>query len=187
MKSDREHDGLVGPVQAVVIELEDCSEQEGDQTFGPRTPLLTLRYDVGGKRVGERSYSSLHRESAAGDCVATNDTEGKIGALFCFANGRFLNKVMPTYDDNNRIIKELFCDALGNPSYQREHEYDLRGNPIRMTYAKMDGTISDKLKYENEYDSVGNLIKTTILRWSTENGNSFYKPTTITHRTITYY
>ena len=42
MKSDREHDGLVGPFQAVIIELEDCLEQEGDQTFGPRTPLLTL-------------------------------------------------------------------------------------------------------------------------------------------------
>lgn len=187
MKSDREQDGWFGLVQTVMVELADCSEREGAQTLGPRTPLYTLRYDVHGKRVGERSYSSLHRESAAGDCVATHDTEGNIRALFCFTNGEFLNKVIPTYDDNNRVIKELFCDALGNPRYQREHEYDLRGNPTKMTYTKANGIISDKLKYENEYDASGNLIKVTTLKWSTENGKSFYKPTIIIYRTITYY
>jgi hypothetical protein len=187
MKTQREQEGWLGPVGTVVVEMADFLERGGTQILGPRVPLFTLRYDIKGKRVEEKTYYSLHRESGANDCVTSHDTKGNTSALFCFSNGEFLYKVIPTYDSNKRVIKELFCDAMGNPHYKREHEYDARGNPIEMSHSEVNGTIVNKLKYENEYDSVGNLTKVTVFKWSTSNGESFYKPLMVNYQTITYY
>jgi hypothetical protein len=187
MKTQREQEGWVGSVRSVVVETADFLEQGETQSLGPRVPLFTLRYDIEGKRVGEKTYYSLHMESGSGDCVPSHDAKGNTSALFCFSNGEFLYKVIPTYDSNKRVVQELFCDATGKPHYRREHEYDARGNPIEMSYSEADGTIVNKLKYENEYDSVGNLTKVTVFKWSTGKGESFYKPVMVNYQTLTYY
>jgi hypothetical protein len=76
---------------------------------------------------------------------------------------------------------------MGNPRYARAYKYDDHEHPIEMVYSADGGKIINKLRYENEYDNVGNLIKVTIFRWVTNNGVSFYKPASTHFQTITYY
>jgi hypothetical protein len=187
MKTQREQEGWLGPVRAVVVEMADFLERGGTQTLGPRVPLFTLEYDIQGKLVGEKTCYILHGESGVNDCITRYDTEGNISALFCFSGGEFLYKVIPTYDSNKRVVEELFCDAMGNPRYKREHKYDARGKPVEMSHCEINGTIVNKLKYDNEYDSVGNLIKVTILKLVDHGGKSSYKPVSVHFQTVTYY
>jgi hypothetical protein len=187
MKSDREQDGLVGLVRHVVAEMAVFLEQGQRQTLGARVPLFTLQYNTRGKRVGERNYYYLHGESGVGDFVTHQDKASNKFELFCFSNGEFLYKVIPTYDSNNKVVDELFYEATGNLLYRRMHEYDVRGNPIAMSLIAASGTVIDKLKYENEYDIAGNLIKVTILKWSSQGGELSFKPIMVNYRTITYF
>lgn len=187
MKTDREQEGWLGSVKTVIVEKADFLEEADMPALDSREPLFIVHYDIQGRKVNQNTYYHMHGESNPNDFATNYDTEGNISALFCFSKGEFLYKVIPTYDNNKRVVKELFCDAMGNPHYRRDHEYDVRGNPIEMSYSEANGAIINKLKYDNEYDSVGNLIKVTIHKWVNHGGKPFYKPISIHFQNITYH
>ena len=43
------------------------------------------------------------------------------------------------------------------------------------------------VKYEYKYDAKGNWIKRTTKEWDTKDGRSFYEPSYVTYRRISYY
>ncbi len=186
MKTQREQEGWVGPVRTVAVAMAHFIEEGETQKLGPPVPLFTLRYDIQGRRVGQKTFYSVHREAGPADYVTRYDAKGN-SALFCFSNGEFLYKVIPAYDGNKRLVKELFCDAMGNLRYTRSHKYDARGNAIEMTYSNAKQTIVNRLRYENEYDSLRNLTKTTVFEWTPGGGEPSYKPIMVNYQTINYY
>jgi hypothetical protein len=65
--------------------------------------------------------------------------------------------------------------------------YDEKGNLAESVLYSSDGGVAGKEKNEYVFDTRGNWTRQTKSKWVTENGKSFYKPTDITYRTITYY
>jgi hypothetical protein len=186
MKSQREEEGWLGPVRAVVFEMADFHEEGGTEILGPRMTLYTIRYDVKGDRVGEVTYNSIHGESRADDYIESSDGKSNVRELSYRPDGEHRYKVISTYE-NDKIVEEIYYDVEGVPRYKREHRYDLRGQPVEMIYSESGGMIVNKLRYDNEYDSQGNLTKVTIFKWSTSNGKSCYKPISVHFQNISYY
>jgi hypothetical protein len=185
MKSEREQDGWFGLVQFVVVEMAEYLDQDGRQTLGRRVPLFTLEYDTEGKRVAEKTYYSLHGTSDVNECLLRQSVDGSRNALFCFSGGEFVYKVIQNFDAHGRIVSELFSDIMGKPHHKREQKYDVHGNPVEMSLTTPTGTVVDRIKYENEYDAVDNLIKVKILKWILDDGR--YKPIMVNYQTVTYY
>lgn len=186
MKTDRAKEGWLGPVQTVVVEMADFGEEGGTLSLSRRVKLFTLTYDAQGKRIERKTFYTVHEDSQENLHVTRHDTEGNMIEQTYYQHGEFQYKVFCTYD-NKKLVEEDFYDVMGQLRYTREHKYDDHGNPIEMNYSEASGKIIDKLKYENEYDAVGNLIKVTTSRWVTNNGGDVYKPVSICFQTITYY
>jgi hypothetical protein len=83
--------------------------------------------------------------------------------------------------DGSREFKEEGTDG----SFKREvFKPEGKNQSSRVTYNR-DGTIRNTQRYVHEYDSYGNIIKTTTL---VANGDSKdFHPAAVNYRTITYY
>lgn len=187
MKTDREQHGLLGPVQSIRLEIARFLIKGSEWVEGPRVPLTTTGYDVEGKKVGESDHSFIGTVSDSDDYVTSYDTEGKATERSCYRDGILQSKELLACDNQGRIIEELFCGADSIPKYRRTFKYDMQGEPIERAYYKADGTLIHKYVHANEYDSVGNVIKTVISRLDARDNNSTYEPTLIMYKIITYY
>jgi hypothetical protein len=187
MKNDREQDELLGLAQSLYVEMAEFTNEDGKLREGPRMPLITVTYDIQGTKTGEFIHSFMYTESDSDDYVFSYDTEGKVREQSYYRDGVLQTKVIPSYDTQARVAEALFCNSHGTPAYKRVLTYDAQGNPIEMGYYKVDGSLVYKYAYTNEYDSIGNLIKVTALRWVAREDKSFYEPTLVTYRTIIYY
>ena len=102
--SDRETDGLSGPVNRVRTEVARLSLDSGRLVEEPRELLELTSYDVKGKRV-DNSYYLVSRESQVGREEYAYDDRGNV-------------RETTRRDDGGRILsKEVYAyeyDALGN-------------------------------------------------------------------------
>jgi hypothetical protein len=186
MKSQREKEGWRGPVHTVFVEMANFVEDGDKQSLGPRVPLFSVTYDPAGKRCDETTHYTELIDSHTTDYDTRYDAKGRVSEQSYYRDGMFQYKVLSTYQDE-KVVTEDFCAANSTPNYKREHKYDAEGNPIEMSYSEAGGKLIYKLKYDNEYDSAGNLIKITIFQWTSEQGEELYKPLSVHFQTITYY
>jgi len=128
---------------------------------------------------------------------------------------RYSTKVTFEYDNERRLIGrswfrsngELTTKAVykysGNPPTQREtrnysadgslnrHElstHDPKGNEVEKTdFNAKDGSVRTKYSYAYEFDAQGNWIKRTTSKWVTKDGKSYFEPSYVDYRTVTYY
>jgi hypothetical protein len=141
VKSDREKDRLVGPVQTVTTEVAEFSSKDGKDVEGPRMPVQTVTYDARGNRLKRVDFN--RDGSVAQTIVYTYDSEGR-------STG---------YED--------YTPGLNTP---RKHVYVLNQNGCRAEYKMIQptGSAADE-KYLYKYDSKGNKIgeelyhKTTLV------------------------
>ncbi|HYG79004.1 MAG TPA: hypothetical protein VD861_01375 [Pyrinomonadaceae bacterium] len=102
--SDRETDGLSGPVNRVRTEVARLSLNSGRLVEEPRALLELTSYDLKGKRI-DNSYYLVPREAQAGREEYAYDERGNV-------------RETTRRDDGNRILgKEVYAyeyDALGN-------------------------------------------------------------------------
>lgn len=187
MKTDREQDGLVGSVRSLFVEIAEFTNEAGELLERPRMSLVTITYDIQGKKTGERFHRFMYTESDSDDYIFSYDTEGRISSQSYYRDSIFHSKVIPSYDNQGRVAEALFSNSEGALNYKRVLNYDAQGNPVEMGYYKLNGALVYKYAYVNEYDSTGNLIKVTALRWMVTASKSFYEPTLTTYRTLTYY
>ncbi len=104
LASDRETDGLSGPVNRVRTEVARLSINSGKLTEEPRELLELTSYDLKGKRI-DNSYYLVSRDSQVGREEYAYDDRGNV-------------KETTRRDDGARILsKEVYAyeyDALGN-------------------------------------------------------------------------
>lgn len=187
MKSDRETAGLVGPVRSLYLETAEFINKRGKWVESHRKPMMTITFDLQGKIIGESVHRFMYSESVSENYRFSYDDEGRVSEQCRYHNGIIQNRVIPSYDNQGRVTESLVCDPDGTPKYKDTHKYDANGNPVELGYYKADGSLVYKNVYDNEYDSIGNLIKVITSRWTTRDDKLFSEPVLVTYRTITYY
>jgi periplasmic protein TonB len=96
--SDRERDGLAGPVRRVRTELVKLSNKGGNATEGQRTLLETASYDIKGNKL-ENAYYPVAGETLTGREVYKYDDRGNISEMTLHAaDGSLISKETYTYE-----------------------------------------------------------------------------------------
>ncbi len=102
--SDKEQDGLSGPVNRVRTETSKLSFKSGKLIEGPRELLELTAYDRAGQRI-DNSYYLVAVNSQAGEEEYEHDEKGNVGAMTLRgSNKEILRKEVYTYE----------YDSLGN-------------------------------------------------------------------------
>src|SRR3569832_395310 len=65
--------------------------------------------------------------------------------------------------------------------------YDAKGNLLEEPRYDAAATVKSKKSYRYEYDTAGNWIKQTAREWVNHADKTYFEPTEVTYRTITYY
>jgi len=99
--SDREQDGLAGPVRRVRTETAKITTKGGQPVEGPRAVLETATYDIRGSKV---------------------DT-----AYFLTAGGSLTGKENYKYDDKGNIVEMTLHNADGSVMTQEVYSYEFDG------------------------------------------------------------
>lgn len=101
-KTDRERDGLMGPVRRVKTELAKVSNKTGKAIEAPRLVLETVAYDVNGTKT-ENAYYPISSATLTGKEVYKYDDKGNISEMVLLnTDGTLLSKEVYTYEfDSN--------------------------------------------------------------------------------------
>lgn len=71
--------------------------------------------------------------------------------------------------------------------FKRTFIYDAKGHLTEEVRYDAAGEVKYKKSYSYEFDSHGNWIAQTAKEWVTRSGQSYFEPTEVTYRTITYH
>jgi TonB family protein len=96
--TDRDRDGLVGPVRRVRTETAKLSNKGGKLVEGPRAALETASYDIKGSKT-ENAYFPVSGATLTGKEVYKYDEKGNIMEMTLHdASGMLLSKEIYTYE-----------------------------------------------------------------------------------------
>ncbi|MDQ3819899.1 MAG: energy transducer TonB, partial [Acidobacteriota bacterium] len=102
--TDRERDGLVGPVRRVKTEMVKLSNKGGKVTEGARVVIESVAYDIKGTKI-ENSYFPIPGAALTGKEVYKYDDKGNIVEMSLYnGDGSLLSKEVYSYE----------FDAFGN-------------------------------------------------------------------------
>jgi hypothetical protein len=130
-KSDKERDGLFGPVDIVRREGGFFDEKNGKYVESERYHIQTVKYARNGRK--------LH-QTLIGICG--NDLPRK-----------------PTFDDKGNMTEEAIYYPDGSVWGRYVHKYDLEGKRIESKYYDGSGVNYRTWIYTYKYDSYGNWVK----------------------------
>ncbi|HEX7996955.1 MAG TPA: TonB family protein [Pyrinomonadaceae bacterium] len=100
-ETDRDRDGLAGPVRRVRTETAKLSNKGGKLVEGPRTALETASYDIKGSKT-ENAYFPVSGATLTGKEVYKYDDKGNIIEMTLQdASGTLLSKEVYTYEFDN--------------------------------------------------------------------------------------
>lgn len=108
---------------------------------------------------------------------------------YMLSNGEPGNRV--TYERKGNQLEEIIYDHAGVQNRGYVHVFDKKGNEIEEQtingfYYRSHRGETKQFKYES-FDKIGNWTKRITLKAVNEGGKEFYKPWSVTYRTITYY
>jgi len=155
--TDRERDGLAGPVKLVLIEDVMMIEKDGHPTEGQHAVSATT-FDVNGARTGQ-APATVYFDG--GFAVTQHDPGFKPSSKGVRVDepvSGSSNKWVKNYNDRGLVIEKALIDSQGNE------------------------TERDRLAYES--DSHGNWVKRTTTRIAKDGPTSEAE---VSYRTITYY
>jgi YD repeat-containing protein len=189
--SDRERDGLLGPVQTVSTEYGKLEEGSSEKTekaaydragnmvasemaytkIGHGNATVSLRTTYERDRSGAVTSSKAIAEDGALQSKTSYKYDGRgnlTERLISGEKGDLIFKELSKYDDSNRKIETSYHLPSNMPGSLQQYLYDERGNVSSTTSFKdcISGERCRRLDYRavNTYDGKGNLIKTTLYK-----------------------
>lgn len=96
-------------------------------------------------------------------------------------------KWLTKFDDNGNAIERMRYGRGGIFQFKELRAYNDRGLCIEYSHYKPNGSLDEMERFEYEYDSYRNWVKSTEYDLLTKDGDSFFKPERIDHRLITYF
>src|SRR6266852_3732156 len=214
-KIDKEQYHFLGPVQKVVTETAKLSDKFGKWAEGKRTLSETVTFDAKGNLTEEDSYDSdgtvkakavytyAAKDNRAEEVsykprwrffdgpvdskdVYTYDEKGNLTEEASYnSDGTLRSKTIYTYDAKRNLLEEVVYHPDGTVRSKTICTYDAKGNRTEETFYNAD--LQKKETYTYEGDSFGNWIKMTTSTWTTKFDKSYFEPSLVTYRTITYY
>jgi hypothetical protein len=180
-KSDRELNGLIGPVRSVHIikTIYSKSHKRAVESF-------TYLYDADGIRADRPTYTILDYIGQGGsleelenpdklpEIVGLNpDGSLRYKEVYTFdgngnrtskarydSAGTLDNKRVYTYDDKGRKVEEAYYTTEEYWASKAVYGYDERGNKVSETYYKASGMITGKMGFK--YDEKGRVIEDVL-------------------------
>lgn len=101
------------------------------------------------------------------------------------SSGKLISRYVYSVKGNQR--EELFYTVDGTLDRKLMSVLDEKGNKVEETIFGRDGSVRDRYSYTYEYESSGNWTKRVRAKWVTKGGKSYFEPSGVTYRTITYY
>lgn len=157
-KSDREHDGLLGNVRSILLEIARLSEESGKVSEGERFGQTVTRYDANGSitevvRVFDKRLvlsRSLYTYDSAGNYVQTT-YDAKKASDSPAGDGR--KSPLPTVlkckvkdDSAGNRIEDACYDEAGRPRTKTEYRYDTKNNRIETFASGSDGNVRSECR-----------------------------------------
>ena len=118
------------------------------------------KYDDKGRQVEEVMYWN---DGRLGAHTVINYRAGQLETLIYHAGGELVSKSVKTLDARGNVVETSY--------------YDLKTDSVESRYSYV---------YDS-FDAKGNWVKKTTSRWVTKEGKSFFEPSYVTYRTITYH
>src|SRR5215510_14746656 len=195
----------------------NLTEHETYAPDGTLKSEAVYTYDSQGNKTEENAYTSplvrLFKGTLQFKDVYTYDAQGNLIEEAAYApDGALKSKDVHTYDAKENLTEEDVYTPSGTPKSRALYAYDAKGNRTEnknlytpdgvlkakevRTYDVKGNLIEDafyapdlqkKEAYSYEDGSFGNWIKMTTATWVTKFGKSYFEPSMVTHRTITYY
>lgn len=97
------------------------------------------------------------------------------------------HKRVLVYRNLDKWETESYFNTSGAFVKMTKLSYDSRGNEIEDIEYDQNENIKEKIRYEYEFDKLGNWIVEKTYRWNTEDGKSSYQLEEIDYRTIKYF
>src|SRR5262245_27075279 len=153
-KSQREQDGLVGPVRTVRIERAQLLNEAGKYIEGPRTLSDTMIYDAEGRLLESADYLP----GGAPDTKSTYkyDSKGKEIEYAHYIHDGLIYKWLSRYDATGKLSEKIELRANGQIETRRLYKYDIKENRSQITEFGPDSSV--KSKRTEIYDSRGNVL-----------------------------
>ena len=167
-KSDREQNGLMGPVRRVIMEFGIW--KSGKRLNGTNASMSTQTYDTNGNQIKDESNSFIVGTANIfwkSKSVHNYDTEGRTKETIFYTQDRadlnkwvIMSKSLITYNNDNNISKIESFGKNGSLDKKSVYTYDNGGNPIQFTIYNSNGSILIESNYT--YDSKGTATHTSI-------------------------
>jgi len=171
-KTDREHDGFMGPVRAVRIEQSQLINRSGEWVEAPRVLSQTVAYDSRG-RLTERVFytrdqgiwsriiydsdsagirSDIVYRAHAGQSTQANGSD-QLERLTEFTRLRRTFK----YDSGGDRTEEADYSKEGNLSKRTVYKYEANGNVKEIIEYAPNGAL--QTRHTNKYDEKGRIVE----------------------------
>lgn len=162
-QTDREREGLVGPVKTVSSEkIDPADDSHGVKEPERRQPLDTVTFDERGREVSRRIYSDYG--FLIGTETETYDAAGRLVESSLEAEEKvYRSREVYRYDDASRLFEKLTYEGGGKDALKETYTYDASGRPAEVVLSYR-GEEGGRTKYK--YDEKGKVIEV-----------SFYTPT----------
>ena len=150
-KTDRERDGLLGPVQVVREETAKLSLKSGKWAEGDRVLISIKIYNAEGYMVKEGQLFQRR--------IKTYDAKGNLTEEARYkADGSLDWKLVYSHDGNGNLTEEARHVGDGKAVWKRIYTYDAKGNKTSSTTYEIVGSRAWQTeKHVYTYDNKGNL------------------------------
>jgi len=182
-----------GTVKSKAVYTYDTKENKAEEVSykprwrffdGPVDSKDVYAYDEKGNLTEESSYNpdgTLKSKTV----YARDAKKNLIEEAFYNPNGILKSKIIYTYDAKGNRTEEAVYNSDGTLRAKTVYTYDTKGDKSEEDFYNPD--LRRKETYTYESDSFGNWIKMTNSTWVTKFGKSYFEPSLVTYRTITYY
>jgi len=181
--SDRERDGVVGPVQSVLLELVELSTGSGKEVEIKRRPHQLIRYnergsevervnfnedgsisdksvrlyDSAGKQIGWKEYQGLDANPGRSS-TWDYDANGNLAEVRVQYQGLLELRTVYTYDNHGRKVEESRFEDGGAFRDRNVYAYNAAGQLVETTYHHNEILNGKVLR---KYNETGSLVKET--------------------------
>ena len=187
---DRVKDGLVGAVKSVRMYRTDFIQENDNWIEGNKQYSYEAAYDTSGNRSESRErYPYTYYCHNDVDIKTTYDQRGfRIDTLTFIRryDGSPNGKEINTYDESDRLLESVGVLNDGRVSSRMVLIRNDKGHTVEARYYKFEVFIQ-KYTSTYEYDSKGNWVKETYIRWLNESGKWRSYPVLVLYREIIYY
>ncbi len=210
-ESDREQDGLIGPVRTVIWEWASVKCVAGKCVEGERAVTSRQKYEPGGSVVGGRGRPDVDDPRTRMRLYPFDESIPRIESPTYAEDGSLLYTEVYTYDNKGRRAEHVSYDAGGAVRYRElivfdkhgtlaeENNYDGKGRLEGWTKITRDergnviegeegeGSFRRIVASSYELDYMGNWVKAKRSSSVFKDGRLTSEAYTVEYRTITYY